>query len=113
MGEAYRLGRQRGLPVFTITDYDHLCRTFAALRRQGVEGFVGMCCQNFFIKRHRAFRDSGLSMVLMDVTGSNRYELGQEEAAYRGAFEAKADLDIPLLRAVMRRVPSRTPRTDG
>lgn len=113
VGEAYRLGRQRGLPVVTITDYDHLCRTFAALRRQGVEGFIGMCCQNFFIKRHRAFRDSGLSMVLMDITGSNCYELGQEEAAYRGAFEAKADLDIPLLRAVMRRVPSRTPRTDG
>ncbi len=72
-----------------------------------------MCCQNFFIKRHRAFRDSGLSMALMDVAGSNCYELGQEEAAYRGAFEAKADLDIPLLQAVMRRVPSGAPRTGG
>lgn len=105
VGRAYQLGRIHGMRVVSINNYEHLCRTLAELREAGVRGLVGMCCQNFFIKRNRAFVDSKIPMVLMDISGSNCYELGQEEQAYAGTFAAVSRLDIPVLERVMHYVP--------
>lgn len=104
VGEAYRLGRERMLRVTSIQNYEHLQAVLGALAREGCRGLVGMCCHNFFIKRHQAFRDAGIPMVLLDISGSNCYELGQEELAYAGTFAAKATLDLPVLRRVLQRV---------
>lgn len=106
VSEAYRLGRAHGLQVISINNYEHLCNTLGELRHNGVRGIVGMCCQNFFIKRNQAFKDAGIPMVLMDISGSNCYELGQEEQAYAGSFQAKAQLDVPLLRRLMHYTPN-------
>lgn len=105
VGDAYRLGRIHGLRIITINNYEHLCQTLDELKNNNVRGLIGMCCQNFFIKRNQAFKDSGIPMVLMDISGSNCYELGQEEQAYAGTFQAQAKLDVELLRQVMRRMP--------
>jgi lipoate-protein ligase A len=101
VGEAYRLARERGLRVISINNYEHLCRTLDELKRDGVEAYLGMCCSQFYVKRNRAFRDAGIPAVLMDVSGANCYELHQEEQAYAGTFEAKSELDIPLLERIM------------
>ena len=101
VGEAYRLARERGLRVISINNYEHLCRTLDDLKREGVEAYLGMCCAQFYLKRNRAFSEAGIPAVLMDVSGSNCYELHQEEQAYAGTFEAKAELDIALLEKVM------------
>jgi len=71
------------------------------MRTDGERAYVGMCCSNFFIKRHRAFRDAGLPAVLMDISGSNCYELQQEDQAYAGRFAAQATLNEKLLEQVM------------
>lgn len=97
VGEAYRIARERGMRAITITNYEHLVETLAELKRDGVAAYIGMCCSQFYLKRNRAFADAGISALLMDIGGSNCYELHQEEQAYAGAFEAKAELDIPLL----------------
>lgn len=104
VGDAYRLGRTHGLRIVTINNYEHLRQTLGELKDTGVRGLIGMCCQNFFIKRNQAFKDSGIPMVLMDISGSNCYELGQEEQAYAGTFQAQAKLDVGLLQQVMRRM---------
>ncbi len=101
VGEAYRLARERGLRVISINNYEHLCSTLDGLKQDGVEAYLGMCCSQFYLKRNRAFREAGIPAVLMDVSGSNCYELHQEEQAYAGTFEAKAELDIELLEKVM------------
>lgn len=110
VGDAYRMARQRGMRVITVTKYEHLLETLDALRQEGA-AYVGMCCSHFYLKRHRAFADAGLPAVLMDVSGSNCYELQQEAAAYQGRFQAQARLDAPLLAKVMRFVPPR-PRNE-
>jgi lipoate-protein ligase A len=97
VGEAYRIARERGMQAITITNYEHLVETLATLKRDGVTAFIGMCCSQFYLKRNRAFADAGIAAVLMDISGANCYELHQEEQAYAGAFEAKAELDIALL----------------
>ncbi|MCP5070433.1 MAG: DUF116 domain-containing protein [bacterium] len=97
VGEAYRIARDCGMQAITITSYEHLVSTLAEMKRNGTAAFVGMCCLQFFLKRNNAFGEAGIAAVLMDISGSNCYELHEEEQAYLGAFEAKAELDIPLL----------------
>jgi lipoate-protein ligase A len=100
VGEAYRLARARGLRVLTILNFEHLERTLAELRAQGVAAYVGMCCRHFYLKRHVAFRAAGLPALLMDIGGANCYELQQEDLAYAGRFAAQARLDEVVLRRV-------------
>jgi lipoate---protein ligase len=104
-GEAYRLARERGLRAVTVTDYEHLVSTLAAMRDAGDPAYVGMCCRNFYVKRFGAFRDAGLPALLMDISGANCYELQQEDLAYAGRFAAQAELNEKLLQRVMQFVP--------
>lgn len=43
--------------------------------------------------------------LLLDISGSNCYELQQEDQAYAGTFQARAYLDLDVLHKVMRFVP--------
>lgn len=105
VGEAYRLARERGMDVTTVTRYEHLVATLTNMRGRRVPAYVGMCCSNFYIKRQRAFREAGIPALLMDISGANCYELKQEDQAYAGTFSAEAKLDLEVLRRVMRFVP--------
>lgn len=105
VGTAYGLARERNMRVISITNYEHLVATLAELRALQTPAYVGMCCSNFFIKRHRAFAEAGMPALLMDISGANCYELLQEEQAYAGTFEAQSRLDTALLEQVMNFVP--------
>ena len=113
VGEAYKLARERGMQVTTVTRYEHLVETLAEMKRRRVPAYVGMCCSNFFIKRHRAFREAGMPAVLMDVSGANCYELRQEDQAYAGTFSAEARIDAAVLHKLMRFVPGSGDRARG
>lgn len=101
VGDAYRLAEARGLRVISIRNYEHLCETLEGLKAERVPAYVGMCCGQFYRKRHRAFRDAGIPALLMNIAGANCYDLRAEEQAYAGAFAAKSTLDIALLRKVL------------
>lgn len=107
VGDAYRLARERGLQVVTVRNFEHLEETLGRLRAGGAGAYLGMCCNNFFLKREYAFRAAGMPAVLLDISGSNCYELGQEELAYAGRFAAEATLNGPVLEKVMQFVPRR------
>jgi lipoate-protein ligase A len=77
------------MQVKTIVNYEHLVDTLRGMKALGVPAYVGMCCGNFFLKRQRAFAESGIPAVLMDVSGANCYELKQEDRAYAGTFSAE------------------------
>jgi lipoate-protein ligase A len=112
VGEVYRLARERGLPVTTVTDFEHLQATLGEMSAHEVPAYVGMCCSNFFLKRHFAFQEAGMPALLMDISGSNCYELGREEQAYRGEFTAEAELNRPVVRKVLPGLPE-NPSGDG
>ncbi|MGC9161132.1 lipoate--protein ligase family protein [Acidithiobacillus sp.] len=107
VGDAYRLARERGLQVVTIRNFEHLEETLGRFRAEGVGAYLGMCCNNFFLKREYAFRAAGMAAVLLDISGSNCYDLGQEQRAYAGTFQAEATLNGPVLEKVMQFVPRR------
>ncbi len=106
VGEAYRLARERGMRVVSINNYEHLRQTLADLRGMGTAAYVGMCCENFYLKRHVAFNEAGIPAVLMDIGGSNCYELRQEDLAYSGTFQAQSRLNIELVRKVTALIPA-------
>ena len=99
------MARERNMQVTSIVNYEHLEDTLTKMRESGVESYVGMCCSSFFIKRHRAFQEAGMSALLMDISGANCYELKQEEQAYAGQFQAQAELDMSVLQQVIKFVP--------
>jgi len=112
VGDAYRFARERGARIITITNYEHLVDTLRQMKQGDVPAYVGMCCSNFFVKRHRAFVEAGIPSVLMDVTGANCYELNQENEAYAGAFRAQAKVDRRLLAEIAALMP-RAPGQSG
>ena len=107
VGDAYIMARERNMEVVTITNFEHLSDTLGKMKQAGVESYVGMCCGEFFLKRHHAFRDSGMDAVLLDIEGATCYELKEEHLAYAGAFAAEAKLDIDAVGKVMAKVPVR------
>jgi lipoate-protein ligase A len=106
VGDAYLMARERNMEVVTITNFEHLADTLTDMKAQGVESYVGMCCGEFFLKRHHAFRDSGMDAVLLDIEGATCYELKEEQLAYAGKFTAEAALDLDAVKKVMARVPA-------
>jgi lipoate-protein ligase A len=107
VGDAYIMARERNMEVVTITNFEHLSDTLGKMKQAGVESYVGMCCGEFFLKRHHAFRDSGMDAVLLDIEGATCYELKEEHLAYAGAFKAEARLDIDAVGKVLAKVPAR------
>lgn len=110
VGDAYTLARERNMEVITITNFEHLSDTLAKMKDAGVESYVGMCCGDFFLKRHHAFRDSGMDAVLLDIEGATCYELNEEHLAYAGAFKAEARLDLDAVNKLMAQVPAQPNR---
>lgn len=107
VGDAYIMARERNMEVITITNFEHLAETLGKMKEVGVQSYVGMCCGEFFLKRHHAFRDSGMDAVLLDIEGATCYELKEEHLAYAGAFKAEAVLDLDAVKKVMSKVPVR------
>ncbi|AOU97439.1 hypothetical protein BI364_05090 [Acidihalobacter yilgarnensis] len=105
VGVAYHLARQRHIPVITIRNFEHLESVLSDFKASDSRAYVGMCCSHFYRKRYRAFEHAMMPALLMDISGSNCYELGQENLAYEGRFEAQSEINRSLLEKVMVQVP--------
>lgn len=101
VGEAWRLGQERGLATVCITNFEHLRDELLQLKETGCRGFVGCCCRQFYVKHSEDFAAMGLPGILLDVEDTTCYELGESDAAYRGAFDRQTSLYLPLLRSVL------------
>lgn len=113
IGDAYRLARDRGLRPICISNYEHLQATLARCRQEGVQAFVGACCEAFFAKHRRDFEQSGLPGVLVDIDSTTCYDLGEEVQAYTGRFERQTHLRLDLLEKVLDAVAGTNPQTTG
>lgn len=104
VGEAYRLARERGMRAITITNYEHLEETLTQLKAEGVESFVGSCCEAFYAKHQRDFERIGLTGALVDIDNVTCYDLGEEQEAHQGTFDKETQLKLDLLEKVLDRV---------
>jgi len=101
VGEAYRMGREKGMKVITVNNYENFVDILNSAKASGSKSFVGTCCKAFFLKRHRAFQESGLSCAIVDIDNTTCYELEEENLAYKGKFERETQLKTGVLEKVL------------
>ncbi len=100
VGEAWQLGLSRNLQLVCITNFEHLQAELVRLKASGCRAFVGCCCQQFFVKHTEDFAAIGLPGILVDIEDTTCYELGEENAAYKGTFARQTSVNMDLLMAI-------------
>jgi lipoate-protein ligase A len=101
VGDAIQIARSFKMEPITIQNYEDLESVLYQIKRSGVRGFVGSCCEPFYGKHRPDFERIGVPGILVDVESSTCYDLGQEEKAFRGRFENQTHLNLPLLQRVL------------
>jgi lipoate-protein ligase A len=104
IGDAYDLGQEKNFRVISICSFEHLVETFKQLKSEGIHSYIGCCCEAFFEKRQKAFRESGLGGLLINIDNTTCYELGKEQEAYEGSFKQKTELKLELLKKIIETV---------
>jgi len=102
VGYAYELAEGNGLTPLSIQSYEHLREVLYDLRERGIQGYIGCCCEAFFNKRQRLFREAGIPGLLIDIEDKTCYDLGKEWDAYEGRFENQTSLRLDLLSKLIR-----------
>ena len=100
VGDAWSLGNSRNLQMVCITNFEHLHEELVRLKARGCRAFVGCCCQQFFVKHAEDFAAIGLPGILVDIEDTTCYELGEENAAYKGRFARQTSVNMELLSAI-------------
>jgi len=101
VGEAYKMAEEAGMRTISIHNYENLIDVLENERKKGAKAFVGACCSAFFVKRHKAFADSGMSCAIVDINDTTCYELNEEDLAYKGKFEKQTNLKLDVLQKVL------------
>ena len=101
VGTAYELAEEHRLTPITIQNYKHLRATLKRCKDDGVKSYIGCCCEAFFTKRQRMFREIGIPGVLIDIENSTCYDLDKEREGLAGEFENQTNLRLELLEKVI------------
>jgi len=101
IGEGYSLAREHGMKPVTITSFEDLMDRLRAIRREGGGGYLGCCCEGFYIKHARDFEEAGIPGILVAMDSTTCYDLGKVREAYAGRFENQTEINLPLLRKVL------------
>ncbi len=100
VGKMYALARNRGMVPVSVTSYHHLEKVLKQLKMQGSKGFVGSCCEAFFIKHREDFERMGVPGVLVDIDSRTCYDLYKDAEAQQGNFDRTTRLKEGLFRTV-------------
>lgn len=104
VGESYVCAQENGIEVVTILDFEDLLATLKRYKEQGVMGFVGSCCEAFYVKHIEDFERIGLPGILVDIDNKTCYELGKENEALIGKFESRTELRTDLIEKIIKSV---------
>jgi lipoate-protein ligase A len=107
IGEAYEMAEAMGLKPITIQSFEHLMDTLKAIGDEGTRGYIGCCCEAFYCKHKDEIEESGVPGFLIDIDDTTCYDLGMENEAYKGSFEAQTQLKLDLLSVLLNQISSR------
>ncbi|MBP7733473.1 MAG: lipoate--protein ligase [Caldisericia bacterium] len=100
-GDGYKMAIDAGLIPVTITSFEDLEEKFVWMKNQGINAYIGSCCEAFYVKHQEEFIGCGLKGLLIDVQDSTCYDLDKAHQAYAGTFENKTSLDMGLIGKVL------------
>ena len=97
VGQAYEWAEEAGLNPVTIQNFEHLMKILKLMRENGAKGYIGCCCEAFYCKHRDELESAGVPGIIVDIDDKTCYDLGKEEDAYKGKFEAQTRLKMELL----------------
>ena len=101
IGPAWIMGQNRKMKVISIVSFEDLWDELMQMKKDGVQAYIGCCCQPFFAKHVDDFKNSGLPGILLDIDNTTCYDLDQAKKAYAGKFESQTQVNLELLQVVM------------
>jgi lipoate-protein ligase A len=101
MGDAQLLGNGRQMENVCILSFEDLMDELRRMKREGVDAFIGCCCQPFFAKHVDDFERAGMPGILLEIESTTCYDLDQAREAYAGRFESQTCVNLGLLEAVL------------
>ncbi len=104
VNNAYELGKRYGLYTTTIVNYEHLEGVLQKMHTKRSVGFIGCCCEPFFVKHFDDFERFKVPGLLIDIASESCYDLGKEDEAYQGTYENQTELRIDILTKVLSRI---------
>jgi len=100
VGAAYELAGKTGLKPVTVQSFEHLVETLQAMKKAGAKGYIGCCCEAFYLKHKDDMERAGVQGIVIDIDDRTCYDLGKAENAYEGRFEGQTKLKLDLLSKV-------------
>jgi len=97
ISQAYEFAEHAGLVPITIQNFENLMDVLMRLKRNGVKGYIGCCCEGFYCKHQDDLEKAGVPGVLIDIDDRTCYELGKEAEALKGTFENQTRLKLNIL----------------
>lgn len=101
VGEAHLLGTGKKMENVCILSFEDLMEELRRMKREGVDAFIGCCCQPFFTKHVDDFERAGMPGILLDIESNTCYDLDQVKEAYAGRFESQTHLNLHLLKLML------------
>jgi len=104
IGDCHALARSFGLDPITIQSFEHLMDVLRD-RCSGADGiYVGSCCEAFYSKHQNEMEGIDARGILINLDSTTCYDLGKGSEAYKGRFDTKTYLNIPLIEKTLRRL---------
>jgi len=97
VGDVYVRAQKTGMKPVTIVNFEHLVETLRTAQQHGIEAYIGSCCEAFFNKHYKDFKEAKLSGILVDVGLSTCYDLDKRREAYLGDFDGQTQLNAALV----------------
>lgn len=104
IGDCFALARSFGLDPITVQSFEHLMEVLRRDCAGREELFVGSCCEAFYSKHQREMEAVDARGVIVNLDSTTCYDLGKGSQAYKGKFENKTNLNVPLIEKTVRRL---------
>jgi lipoate-protein ligase A len=108
VGKAYEWANNAGLKTVTIQSFKHLIRVLEMMKDNGAKGYIGCCCEAFYCKHRDELESTGVPGIIIDIDDKTCYDLGKEEDAYEGKYEAQTYLKLELLSKLLNCINRKT-----
>ncbi len=108
IGYFYTLARQFDLEPITIQSFEHLMSTLDEKTSRSTGIYIGSCCEAFYSKHRLDMEALPASGILVNIDSTTCYDLGKGSNAYKGNFDNKTFLNIPLLEKTIRLINGQT-----
>ncbi len=102
IGHFCELAIMHNMVPITIQSFEHLMETLVNLCANHEEIFIGSCCEAFYAKHQAEMESVAARGVLVCLDSTTCYDLGKGSQAYKGNFDNKTELNVPLIEKTLR-----------